>query len=257
MSLKPATDHHTTGLKGRQPERQMERLIIITDAHVGGDRSGTREFLRMLDRFEGVGGGFVFLGDIFELWIALDRYETEVHRRFLEWCRRQRRHRSLGFMEGNHEFFVARERREAFGWCTDRPSYQQDGILYVHGDQIDRRDVNHLSFRWFTRNRLAAEVLRFAPGGPRLTGRIAALLKASSPRFRTALPTQAIRRFGETCHAAGAHTVLIGHFHQEQCLGSGRSCCLHLLPDWQTSGKITLLDTESRKVTSRHWTEIE
>jgi UDP-2,3-diacylglucosamine pyrophosphatase LpxH len=234
----------------------MGRLIVITDAHVGRARAGTAEFFQMLARIEDVAGDLVFLGDVFDLWIALARYENELHRRFLAWCRRQKRLRSIGFMEGNHEFFVAQERASAFSWCTESPCRQEGGLLFVHGDQIDRGDLNHRFFRRLTRNRLAKTILRLVPGGPRLAGGIAARLRISNRRLRAGLPVQAIRRFGEARLGGAVHTVLVGHFHHEQRLGGGAGGQLVLLPDWHGSKRITLFDADRRAADTRHWRQL-
>ena len=76
--------------------------IVIADAHV--DESSAEAFFNLLGRIEASGVRVIFLGDVFELWIAIPRYEQTMHRRFLDWSRRQREKPIL--IEGNHEFFV-------------------------------------------------------------------------------------------------------------------------------------------------------
>lgn len=214
------------------PDGPASRVILVTDAHVGAAEESAAGFFRMLERLGGVAGDIVFLGDIFDLWIALDPYETEIHRQFLAWCRRQKRTRSVGFMEGNHEFFVARGTRAAcFSWCTDRPWRREGGVLYVHGDRIDRRDVPHLAFRGLTRNPLSQAVLRFLPGGPKLARGIKRLLERPRAAPPAELPAESIGRFAAARRAAGSHTVLVGHFHREGSMPAGPGGTLYLLPD--------------------------
>ena len=43
--------------------------------------------------------------NIFDLWIALPRYEDEIHTKFIDWCRKQKHIRTIGYLEGNHEFY--------------------------------------------------------------------------------------------------------------------------------------------------------
>ena len=44
--------------------------------------------------------GILFLGDIFELWIALKGYEMPEHKRFVDWCRSHSKNMEIGFIEG-------------------------------------------------------------------------------------------------------------------------------------------------------------
>ena len=57
-------------------------MILIADAHTGKANVGA--FFEMLEAIADTGETVVFLGDIFDLWIGLPRYETDQHRRFLE-----------------------------------------------------------------------------------------------------------------------------------------------------------------------------
>jgi UDP-2,3-diacylglucosamine pyrophosphatase LpxH len=239
------------------PDGPASRLILVTDAHVDPAGESASEFFRMLERLEGVAGDIVFLGDIFDLWIALDPYETAVHRRFLAWCRRQKRTRCVGFMEGNHEFFVARGGRAAcFSWCTDRPWRREGGVLFVHGDRIDRRDIRHLAFRGLTRNPLSIAFLRLLPGGPAFARGIKRLLERPRAAPPAELPAESIGRFAAARRAAGSHTLLVGHFHREGSLPAGPGGTLYLLPDWRSSRRVSLYDPAGRTVASRHWREI-
>ena len=95
------------------------KIIFIADAHLvdAADSSdGFFEFLKKIGESE---YQIVFLGDIFELWIAFDAYEEPIHRRFLEWCRTEKERRMVGFLEGNHEFYVAWRHGDAFTWAAE------------------------------------------------------------------------------------------------------------------------------------------
>lgn len=240
------------------PRRTANRLILVTDAHVGADGADPEEFFGMLARLAEVDGDIVFLGDIFDLWIAFPAYETEVHRRFLAWCRRQRATRRVGFMEGNHEFFVAVGPAAAsFTWCTDRAVRRQGEVLLVHGDRIDRRDLRHLAFRGLSRSRLARGLLRTLPAGPRIARAVKRRLDAARTAARAAPPLEAIRRFAARRAAEGSHTILVGHFHHEAAIAAGGDGgALYLLPAWRSGGRISLYEPEGRRVSSRHWREI-
>ena len=129
-------------------------MIIITDAHISKSKGNHASFFKMLESFERNSRDLIFLGDIFDLWVALPRYEEEIHREFIAWCRRQKIHRTIGYMEGNHEFYLANERASDFTWCS-MDAWRRDaaGALFVHGDRINRKDKNYLAFRKLAKNK--------------------------------------------------------------------------------------------------------
>ena len=68
-----------------------QRWLMIADAHLTC-RKPEDDFFRVLDAVARLPGdiGVIFLGDVFDLWIALRGYENDEHRRFLDWCRREK-----------------------------------------------------------------------------------------------------------------------------------------------------------------------
>ena len=123
-------------------------MIIITDAHISKAEGNHAIFFKMLEFLERNNQDLIFLGDIFDLWVALPRYEEEIHRDFIAWCRKQKSRRTIGYIEGNHEYYLADERELDFTWCSMN-AWRRDatGVLFVHGDQINRKDKNYLVFR--------------------------------------------------------------------------------------------------------------
>ena len=116
----------------------MIRYILVADSHLPDEPAGTEEFFSMLDSLARFASSFekekrpslVFLGDIFELWIALPGYEKESHRRFLDWCGRHREEFPVLFIEGNHEFFVSFLHRKSFTFCTANRIRENDTVEY-------------------------------------------------------------------------------------------------------------------------------
>ena len=103
-------------------------LVIVTDAHISESQGNTGPFFEMLAVLEQGVGDVVFLGDIFDLWISLPRYEDALHRRFLSWCQRQKAQRRIGFVH------ICQRR-----YMLDR-HYQQ-----VHRrNRIDIRENHHI-----------------------------------------------------------------------------------------------------------------
>ena len=232
-------------------------MIIITDAHVSKDQGNYKDFFKMLKSLEKNSQELVFLGDIFDLWIALSRYENDIHRNFIAWCHEQRHHRTIGYLEGNHEFYLADERGEAFSWCVKGP-WRKDGkgSLFVHGDQINRNDRNYLIFRKLVRNNVTKLIIRYLPFGPTIAKAVKRGLKKTNNKFKEHLPRDEIEFFAESKFAEGIDIIFVGHFHKEYYYQRNRSKELYAVPDWYSSQKVTLFDRASRKVESVPWREV-
>lgn len=232
----------------------VKPMIIISDAHVGAQPADHQAFFQMLHRLEDFEEDLVFLGDIFDLWIALPRYEADLHRRFLRWCEAERRRRSIGFVEGNHEFFVARECRRYFSWCTEGDYLRsEDGTLFCHGDRINRMDRQYLHFRKLAKNRLTRLLLMGLLPGPRVTALLKVKMKATNPEFRKGLPRDEIAAFAEAGFRNGIRRVFAGHFHREYRYCNDRGRCLYTLPGWCTEGRVTRYEPATGDVRHEDW----
>ncbi len=238
-------DRGNPGIGGRKP------LIIITDAHVSKARGNFPPFFRLLEALARQDDDLVFLGDIFDLWVALPRYENELHRHFLAWCRHQKTRRSIGFLEGNHEFFLSESHAEAFSWCSPGPWHlDRHGHLFCHGDQINALDIRYLTFRKLSKNRCAKLLLTHLPLGPALVEYLKRRLKHTNPAFRRRLPGAQIAAFAEARFRDGAHTVFAGHFHRAHLYQDAQGRQMHTLPAWSATGCVSRFDARKRTLRS-------
>ena len=232
-------------------------MIIIADAHIDDARGVESGFFQMLQAIEKTDQDVIFLGDIFDLWVALPRYEKEIHKLFLSWCKGQKNHRTVGFIEGNHEYFVADEKKDHFTWCSDAASWKDDkGNLYCHGDQINRRDKNYLRFRKYSKNKISKTIVRFFPFGPRFGMLFKRYLGKTNLEFRKYLPEDMIAQYAEGEFKDGANKIFVAHFHQDFIYRNPEAKALYVLPGWYQTKQITLYDTESEHINSLHWTDI-
>lgn len=231
-------------------------MILIADAHVNAAAGTHRPFFNMLSALEKTTEDIVFMGDIFDLWIALPGFEQTVHHHFLTWCRQQKARREIGYIEGNHEFFLSEEKRDAFSWATDR-AFRADGrgSLFCHGDRINHRDRNYLWFRALVRNRPVKELLRIIPLGPFWAAHIKKKLKHTNQAFRSCLPREELLRFLSTARAGGIKRIFVGHFHQEAFFRQG-DAQLYVLPDWMGTRKVTRFNRSSGQVYHLRWQDL-
>ena len=171
-------------------------MIIVADAHINFRDGSFDAFFEMLKSFEKHTRDIVFLGDIFDLWIAFARYEKDIHNKFLLWCKEQKQYRTIGYVEGNHEFFLAEERENYFTWCSDKSWYQDDeGNVFIHGDQINRHDIKYLFFRKFARNTAAKYFLKYLPFDLTVFERFKRRLNNTNKNFKKVLPRRDILKF--------------------------------------------------------------
>jgi len=232
-------------------------MIIISDAHVNEALGNHTQFFDMLAAFEACDHDLIFLGDIFDLWIALPRYEREIHRRFLTWCKQQKQRRTIGFIEGNHEYFLADERKSFFSWCTSSAFWQDElGNVFCHGDQVNRRDRNYLLFRKLMKNSLSKQILRCFPLGPQFVEYMKVRLKETNLDFRKQLPRQEIEDFAEYRFKEGGRIIFIGHFHREYRYHGHAGGELHTVRGWLGTGTVTLFDRKRRTVEYRNWQDL-
>lgn len=231
-------------------------LIIVTDTHLESGGIQEQAFFEMLTRLGTSPHDVIFLGDIFELWIALPGYEGKPQQAFLQWCRQQKRSRSIGFLEGNHEFFVSAQHADCFSWSTSDSSWRDaEGNLFVHGDQINRDDNRYLMFRRLSKNTIARILLHYLPGGPYICHRLGQMLRHTNQQHRQGLPEEQIHLFADQHFASGVKTIFAGHFHSTFQYEHTSSQILYLLPAWFESGQVTLVEpgSEQVRVQSVHW----
>ena len=232
-------------------------MIIVTDAHVSKARGNDTAFFQMLAAVEKTEHDLILLGDIFDLWIALPRYETEIHHHFVSWCREQKKRRTIGFLEGNHEFYLASQRAEAFTWCSNDAWWRDDAATaYVHGDQINRKDTSYLRFRKLSKNRISRYILGCLPFGPKFADSLKEGLKNTNPQSRLQIPWDEIKSFADNRFAEGIDTIFMGHFHREYCYGNHESKKMYLLPDWLGKQKVALFQKNPQKISIRPWREL-
>lgn len=230
-------------------------MIIIADAHAGVRNGLGPEFLNMLKALENSAEDLVFLGDIFDLWIAFPRYEKTLHREFVNWCRAQKERRKIYFVEGNHEFFVDARRRAAFTAYNDSQGGLQLGkFLFVHGDRVNHNDRNYLRFRNIIKSGVASFFVRFTPCGPKITHYFKESLNKTKHNFRKYIPKTEIMTFAQKAKNRGIEILFLGHFHHGEIVETdGLTVCM--VPDWYKTRQVAHFDPAKKQITFLPWQE--
>ena len=230
-------------------------MILITDSHVSTTYKNINAFFGMLERIERTSHDVVFLGDIFDLWVCLPRYEEPIQQRFLAWCKHERQRRSVGLVEGNHEFFVANRKADHFSWCVG-DEQREKNILFIHGDLINPKDKNYLRFRSISKNRFTRWTMHVLPWGPRLVHKLKSSLKNTNKEFRIGFPEQAIQTFARKHFGEGIQYIFGGHLHHEYTYQHQNGAKLHILPDWLSTEKVGIFDEKHRKLRLLNWQDL-
>ena len=214
---------------------------MIADAHLVCCEPED-EFFRMLDGVSRLPGdvGIIFLGDVFDLWIALRGYENADHRRFLDWCRREKANRRIVFLEGNHEFFVAKTYPDAFSYSGE-DEFRDGNLLWLHGDRINKRDYAYTLLRFILRNVLTRWFLRIIGPtfGPSLAHYVRERLRTTNQAHKQYFPEAHALEFLASCPADSV--VFAGHFHDRLTKTvDGRT--LEVLPAYANASELAFYD---------------
>ncbi len=213
----------------------------MADAHIVDSPESSEGFFEFLEKTAESEYDIVFLGDVFELWIAFDAYEEPVHRRFLEWCRKEKERRMVGFLEGNHEFYVASQHADAFTWVSESSHLLSNGkVCLMHGDRVNEADLCYTLFRAFMRNPLTRLLVRLAgPGiGRPLSQRILLGLKDKNMKYKKNFPEKYFCRLADNMEKNRMSLCLMGHFHQAASLRG-----INVLPAWDfENGEVGVYD---------------
>lgn len=222
-----------------------ENYILVADSHLREGAEGS--FFDMLNRIRQYHpAGVVFLGDIFELWIALDGYESDIHFRFLNWCSEARKQFEVGFVVGNHEFYLCRRHADAFTWISEKEyTLNPSGVRVLHGDLLNREDKGYLFLRRVLRNSFTRFLLKITARsiGPKVADHVLVSLKPTNLRHKRLLPMSCLRKFSGQAAEEKIKYIFAGHFHRHEKLdfSDGNGVPVEILPAWAAAGEIILL----------------
>lgn len=227
-------------------ERQSSPLLLIADSHVEPQTDREDEYFEMLSWIGTTSCDVFFLGDNLDLWIASgERYEKDAHRRFLDWCRREKARRRVLMVEGNHEFYLKRHHEDCFTECRET-FYKENGILFLHGDIAQRKFGFHRCFRAFAKNTFGDWAMGWLPFGPAFARCMKGFLSSGGTPNREKLlkPMEFVkRRVATLCREQGVSRIIMGHFHlrfHEEPDG----VVMDVIPAWKINYEVGILEKD-------------
>lgn len=224
-------------------------MIIIADSHVSEESES--DFFYMLDLIGNTDEDVVFIGDIFDLWIAIPRYQKKIHDKFTNWCCEEKKRRVVGLIEGNHEFFAAKIHEKCFTWA-DGLEYQLNDKLFIHGDMINENDRGYRLLRFLSKNILMKTIFTFMPKGELVIKWLEEKIGKINPKKRYTLPEEDITEYASKRFSSGLRAIFMGHFHQQKEFRYGEKS-VFLLPAFMNSKEITVFDEKKGTIEYIHY----
>ena len=192
-------------------------LILVADPHWSDELVGLQAATRVHPDAD-----WLFLGDVFDVWVGLPGMTSDAQRSFLAWVRERRRAgRWVGLWMGNREFFL-----DGYADIFDLMGEGVGGVLegenlaFEHGDLINARDWQYRLWNRISRSGPMWLLFRAMPS--KLAAFIAAKLerqmRTTNRTYKLVFPREAFRSAAK----AHAQSVFItGHFHTHEVEGNG------------------------------------
>ena len=203
------------------PTAREGRIALLSDAHLGGPGGGAAPLVAQLEALPGEGcSRLVLMGDLFQAWIGIPRFETPEIAAVVPVLRDLRRQGlRLDYIEGNRDFYLGRgPYADAFDAVATEVAFTAAGTRYlaVHGDGLNERDWQYRFWRRLSKSRPVELVVRRTPHAfaRRMVASTEERLSRTNFRHKRELPERAIRAYAERRLAEGHDVLLLGHFHE-------------------------------------------
>jgi UDP-2,3-diacylglucosamine pyrophosphatase LpxH len=216
---------------GRRERPDPSRpLILVADPHWDEELTGLQEATRRFPEAD-----WLFLGDIFEVWVGLPGLETEAQRSFLWWVRERRdARRWVGLWTGNRDFFLDRHAAlfDLLGEGTGG-ELPAERLAFEHGDLVNAADRRYRLWNLVSRSALTWVLIGLMPAclARRLARKLERSMRGSNAVYRQDFPREA---FEAAAREANGSAFLTGHFHRREEIGNGLA-----LP-WANDGAFVL-----------------
>jgi VanZ family protein/UDP-2,3-diacylglucosamine pyrophosphatase LpxH len=192
-------------------------LILVADPHWNLELTGLEDATARFPQAD-----WLFLGDVFDVWVGLPGMESEPQRGFLEWVDRRRAAGSwVGLWLGNREYFLDGHANR-FDLMGEGIGGRLEGeaLTWEHGDLINTADRLYRLWNLASRSGPLWLIFRLMPGGTarQVSAWMERKLRTTNAAYKLTFPREAFRA------AAEAHpgtTFLSGHFHTHEVEANG------------------------------------
>jgi len=220
-------------------------LVFIGDAHIDRDDPALPDFLGFLDRLGDRAFRVVFLGDLFNVWIAGAGIEQPHQAAVVERLKALReRGVTVRYLEGNRDFHIG---QYYTGTVLDDTSavglVEQFGghsFFVTHGDLVNVADRQYRLWRRLLRSAPAWALVRLLSERRRvgLAEWLERRMRQTNLAYKQEFPEGQVRAYAADRFREGHDTVVLGHFHIEKDLSADTNGCrkrILVLPEWRES----------------------
>ena len=202
--------------QSRRPDASRD-LVLVADPHWGQALTGLEEAATKHPEAD-----WLFLGDVFDVWVGLPGLETELQRAFLSWVdARRAAGRWVGLWLGNREYFLDRHAAR-FDLMGEGVGGRLEGeaLAWEHGDLVNTADHQYRLWNLISRSGPFWLLFRMMPAGlaRRVSTWMERKLRTTNASYKLAFPREAFRAAAEA-HPGAA--FLTGHFHTHEQEANG------------------------------------
>ena len=192
-------------------------LILVADPHWSEELVGLQAATRKFPDAD-----WLFLGDVFDVWVGIPSMMSDAQRSFLSWVRERRRGGSwVGLWMGNRDYFMDRH-AGLFDLMGEGVGgrLQGEALAFEHGDLINPKDWQYRLWNLISRSGPMWLLFRLMPGrlATAIAGKLESQMRTTNKAYKLAFPREAFRA------AAQAHSdsvFITGHFHTHEVEGNG------------------------------------
>ena len=198
------------------------KTLLLADAHLSGPGGPAAPLLEQIR--SAVAGGdverLVLVGDLFQAWVGLPRFETpEIASTVAALVELRRHGLAIDYVEGNRDFFLQGSvYARAFDRLATEGAFTAGGVRYlaVHGDGLDPRDRQYRFWRALSKSGFSRFCCRRIPAATarRFVARTEHKLSQTNFQHKVRIPEEVIRAYGERRLAEGHDVLLLGHYHE-------------------------------------------
>jgi UDP-2,3-diacylglucosamine pyrophosphatase LpxH len=222
-------------------------LIIAADPHWNIDLVGLQEATFAMPNAD-----WLFLGDVFDVWVGINGFETDAQRNFFWWVSERRRTGHwIGLWGGNREYFLddVADRFDFIGEGTNA-KLEGEPFAFEHGDLINTMDFKYRLWNIISRSLPVWVLAKVIPPviGRGLTRFLERRLRTTNKEYKIKFPKIG---FQLAIDRSSAEYFIAGHFHTLEELDNGLS-----IP-WAHEGQFLLWQDGGLKILDLHLNEEE
>lgn len=224
----------------------MKHTLFISDLHLDESQAGiTHLFTDFLQDHLQDAEALYILGDLFEVWTGDDNtclFKRRIKEQLLAV---HQQNIPVYFIHGNRDFLIGKRFAKETG-CRLLPelfpiNLYGKNVLLAHGDLFCTKDLKHMRFRKYTRNKLFHFSILLLPLW--LRNKIAKKLRKKSKQHISSIPLQMMdvepQSVSDALKRYQASSLIHGHTHQAkitQILVNGQPAERIVLGAWDERG---------------------